>query len=84
MGVLLSTLLTVNRMNNSQEIVILRSCGISIKRISKLPLQKDIILLDFWCKAVYISILTSSCLVSGTVFDHKNQIFITDASVSAI
>ncbi len=35
MGVLLSTLLTVNRMNNEHEIVILRSCGVSIKRIAK-------------------------------------------------
>lgn len=35
MGVLLSTLLTVNRMNNAHEIVILRSCGVSIKRIAK-------------------------------------------------
>ena len=35
MGVLLSALLTVNRMNNEHEIVILRSCGVSIKRIAK-------------------------------------------------
>ena len=35
MGVLLSTLLTINRMNNEHEIVILRSCGVSIKRLSK-------------------------------------------------
>ncbi|MDD3593616.1 MAG: LptF/LptG family permease [Candidatus Gastranaerophilales bacterium] len=35
MGVLLATLMTVNRMSSQQEITILRSCGIGIARISK-------------------------------------------------
>ncbi len=35
MGILLATLITVNRMNNSLEITILKACGIGLSRISK-------------------------------------------------
>ena len=35
MGVLLSTILTVNRMNNSLEITILKACGVGVSRIAK-------------------------------------------------
>ena len=35
MGVLLSTILTVNRMNNALEITILKACGIGVGRIAK-------------------------------------------------
>lgn len=35
MGILLATIMTVNRMNNSQEIIILKACGIGVDRIAK-------------------------------------------------
>jgi len=35
MGILLATIMTVNRMNNSQEITILKACGIGVDRIAK-------------------------------------------------
>lgn len=35
MGILLATIMTVNRMNTSQEITILRACGVGIDRIAK-------------------------------------------------
>ncbi|MCR4880805.1 MAG: LptF/LptG family permease [bacterium] len=35
MGVLLSTILTVNRMNNALEITILKACGVGVSRMAK-------------------------------------------------
>ncbi len=35
MGILLATIMTVNRMNNSQEITILKACGVGVSRIAK-------------------------------------------------
>ena len=35
MGILLATIMTVNRMNNAQEITIFKACGIGVDRIAK-------------------------------------------------
>ena len=35
MGILLATIMTVNRMNNAQEITIFKACGIGVDRITK-------------------------------------------------
>lgn len=54
-----------------------------VKIHSKLLLRKDpAFCLISGVKLFIFSLL--SCLVIETVFDHRNQIFITDASVSAI